>query len=83
MMSCSGKLLSEKLDALRLTFYTGPISALTLLPFYARLESGRFAEYAEANVGSHYGAIVLLTCIVALSYNVVHYQVIKHTSAVS
>ena len=34
MMSMSGKVLSEKLDVLRLTFYTSPISCLCLLPFY-------------------------------------------------
>ena len=34
MMTMSGKVLSEKLDVLRLTFYTSPISCLCLLPFY-------------------------------------------------
>ena len=34
MMSMSGRVLSEKLDVLRLTFYTSPISCLCLLPFY-------------------------------------------------
>ena len=34
MMSMSGKVLSEKLDVLRLTFYTSPISCMFLLPFY-------------------------------------------------
>ena len=34
MMSTSGRVLSEKLEAVRLTFYTAPISALTLLPFF-------------------------------------------------
>lgn len=32
MMSTSGKVLSEKVDVLRLTFYTAPISLLALLP---------------------------------------------------
>jgi hypothetical protein len=32
MMSTSGKVLSEKVDVLRLTFYTAPISFLVLLP---------------------------------------------------
>lgn len=37
MMTTSGKVLSERVDALRLTFYTAPISLLALLPaFYLR-----------------------------------------------
>ncbi len=32
MMSTSGKVLSEKVDVLRLTFYTAPISLLALIP---------------------------------------------------
>ena len=34
MMTMSGRVLSEKLDVLRLTFYTAPVSCLCLLPFY-------------------------------------------------
>ena len=34
MMSMSGRVLSENVDALRLAFYTSPISCLCLLPFY-------------------------------------------------
>ena len=34
MMTMSGRVLSERLDALRLTFYTAPVSCLILLPFY-------------------------------------------------
>ncbi len=33
MMTFSGKLLSEKIDVLRLAFYTAPVSLLVLLPF--------------------------------------------------
>ncbi len=33
MMSFSGKLLSEKIDVLRLAFYTAPVSLMFLLPF--------------------------------------------------
>ena len=37
MMSTSGRLLSEKLDVLRLAFYTAPVSCIALFPFcYAR-----------------------------------------------
>ena len=34
MMSFSGKLLSEKLDVLRLAFYTAPVSLGVLLPIF-------------------------------------------------
>lgn len=33
MMSTSGRSLSEKLDVLRLAFYTAPVSCLALFPF--------------------------------------------------
>lgn len=33
MMSTSGRILSEKLDVLRLAFYTAPVSCLALFPF--------------------------------------------------
>lgn len=37
MMSMTGKILSEKIDVLRLTFYTAPVSCALLLPtFYIR-----------------------------------------------
>lgn len=37
MMSTSGRVLSEKLDVLRLAFYTAPVSCVALFPFcYAR-----------------------------------------------
>lgn len=37
MMSTTGKVMSEKLDVLRLAFYTAPVSCALLLPlFYIR-----------------------------------------------
>ena len=37
MMSTTGKVMSEKLDVLRLAFYTAPVSCAILLPlFYIR-----------------------------------------------
>ena len=38
MMTMSGKILSERLDVLRLTFYTAPVSCLCLVPFYINKE---------------------------------------------
>lgn len=40
MMTMSGKILSERLDVLRLTFYTAPVSCLCLVPFYINKEVG-------------------------------------------
>ena len=37
MMSTTGRVLSERIDVLRLTFYTAPVSCICLLPlFYLR-----------------------------------------------
>ena len=38
MMSMTGRLLSEKIDVLRLTFYTAPVSCLLLLPVFLARE---------------------------------------------
>jgi hypothetical protein len=37
MMSTSGRLMSEKIDVLRLTFYTAPVSCFILIPFYVQV----------------------------------------------
>ena len=34
MMSTAGKVLSEKMDVIQLTFYTAPISCALLFPFF-------------------------------------------------
>lgn len=34
MMSTAGKVMSEKVDVLRLTFYTAPVSCAVLLPLF-------------------------------------------------
>jgi hypothetical protein len=44
-MSSIGRLLTEKLDVLRLTFYTAPLSAMVLLPFFNKLEADSFYKY--------------------------------------
>lgn len=40
MMTFSGKLMSEKLDVVRLTFYTAPVSLLMLAPLCIKYEVG-------------------------------------------
>ena len=84
MMTTSGRVLSEKVDVLRLTFYTAPVSLAALLPaFVASGEAGRFArEYAPLHGRDAY-IIILATSAVALSYNVVHSLMIQQTSAVT
>lgn len=82
MMSSIGKLLSERVDVLRLTFYTAPITIIMLLPFYYSFESKAFSEY-QAKHSMNYLGLLLLGCINALVYNLVHSYVIKITSAVT
>jgi hypothetical protein len=49
MMTMSGRLMSERIDVLRLTFYTAPTVVVLLLPFWHRLERRQLAVYmAEA-----------------------------------
>lgn len=46
MMTMSGKVLSERLDVLRLTFYTAPISCMCLTPFFVAKEVRRDNPHA-------------------------------------
>lgn len=80
-MSSIGKLLTEKLDVLRLTFYTAPLTLFVLVPFYKQLEAPAFASYSTQ--GSAYLGVILLGCVNALLYNLIHSQVIKVTSSVT
>lgn len=82
MMSTSGRILSEKLDVLRLAFYTAPVSCVALFPFCYFRESTRFMTYSEGQ-SMIVTAIILVGSINALSYNVVHYLMIQMTSAVT
>ncbi|EFN59787.1 hypothetical protein CHLNCDRAFT_133480 [Chlorella variabilis] len=82
MMTFSGKLLSEKLDVVRLTFYTAPVSLVCLAPFYWMYERDKFLVYLP----THYegtGFIILVSSVNAVCYNMVHSLMIKKTSAVT
>jgi len=81
-MTFSSKLLSEKLDIVRLTFYTAPISLACLLPFYLIREHKEFVPALGQNHANILG-ILLLSSINAVCYNLIHALVIKHTSAVA
>ncbi|CAL8462578.1 g2111 [Coccomyxa elongata] len=82
MMSFSGRLLSEKLDVLRLAFYTAPVSLGVLLPLFYLQEAARIQQYMVIH-GRHVYILVTLSSMLALIYNVVHSLMILHTSAVS
>lgn len=82
MMSFSGRVLSDRMDALRLAFYTAPVSCLMLLPFFVRLESEPLALYRSQAQASYVG-LVALSCVIALAYNMCHYMMIYVTSSVT
>lgn len=82
MMTFSGKLLSEKLDVVRLTFYTAPVSLLCLAPFMVWRELAAFRAYFAVNNANVTG-IMLVSSLNAVTYNAVHALVIKRTSAVT
>jgi len=99
MMTFSGKIMGgEKLDALRLTYYTAPVTLCALLPVALFLEGDRFVKkYLDFNTASReellYGddyvspfKVLLLVfggCLNAVSYNFVHFALVGHTSAVT
>eukprot|EP00192_Tetraselmis_astigmatica_P025118 CAMPEP_0117698506 /NCGR_PEP_ID=MMETSP0804-20121206/29794_1 /TAXON_ID=1074897 /ORGANISM="Tetraselmis astigmatica, Strain CCMP880" /LENGTH=326 /DNA_ID=CAMNT_0005512819 /DNA_START=352 /DNA_END=1329 /DNA_ORIENTATION=- len=82
MISTSGKVLSEKLDVLRLTFYTAPVTISALLPCYLAMEHTRLGKYMDQE-GLFFAPILLIGCVVALSYNLVHHLMIQWTSSVA
>ncbi len=45
MMNSIGRVLSDKTDVLRLTFYVAPVSLAVLLPFYLAMEAEGLAQY--------------------------------------
>ncbi|KAK9801412.1 hypothetical protein WJX73_008430 [Symbiochloris irregularis] len=82
MMSTTGKLLSDRIDVLRLTFYTAPVSCACLFPLFLYYELNRFIGYKGQHALDMYG-IIIMTSAIALSYNVVHSLMIQQTSAVT
>jgi drug/metabolite transporter (DMT)-like permease len=82
MMTFSGKLLSEKLDVVRLTFYTAPISLVCLAPFMIYMELDEFRLYFAEHFNDVLG-IILLSSVNAVTYNLVHSLMIKRSSAVT
>ncbi|KAG7666954.1 hypothetical protein Ndes2526B_g04567 [Nannochloris sp. 'desiccata'] len=82
MMTFSSKLLSEKLDVVRLTFYTAPVSLVCLAPFMFWREFRNFQAYFVTN-NTNVTGIMLVSSLNAVCYNAIHALVIKRTSAVT
>lgn len=82
MMSTSGRVLSEQLDVIRLTFYTAPVSCVVLAPFFLWREGSDFRAFVGTDPRTTV-AVLLITSFNALAYNVVHYKMIAMTSAVT
>jgi len=92
MMTFSGRIMGgEKLDALRLTFYTSPVTLGLLAPVSLTMEWDRMLERLGLQAppgqegsfvtGSGLMLLVLLGCCNAVLYNWVHNKVILATSA--
>ena len=95
MMTFSGRIMGgEKLDALRLTFYTSPVVLAILAPVALTTEwskmirrLGQPAPLEDADgsgtfvTGTTLLQLVLLGCFNAVAYNWVHNKVIAATSA--
>ena len=92
MMTFSGKIMGgEKLDALRLTFYTSPVTLGLLAPVSLSMEWDRLIERLglptppgeeETFVtGGGLMTLVFMGCCNAVLYNWVHNKVIAVTSA--
>eukprot|EP00242_Pyramimonas_sp_CCMP2087_P007992 CAMPEP_0198197898 /NCGR_PEP_ID=MMETSP1445-20131203/1469_1 /TAXON_ID=36898 /ORGANISM="Pyramimonas sp., Strain CCMP2087" /LENGTH=279 /DNA_ID=CAMNT_0043867317 /DNA_START=233 /DNA_END=1069 /DNA_ORIENTATION=+ len=80
MMTISGRVLTQKLDAVRLTFYTAPVSVLVLFPLALYLEWGAFHQFMLLHPHAVTGILLGGSCI-ALSYNMVHNLMIQLMSA--
>ncbi len=47
------------------------------------VQAADLVQYSAVNAGSNFKGLLLLTCVNALLYNVVHYLMIQRTSAVT
>jgi len=79
-MSFSGR-LGVALDAVQMTFYTGWISFLSVVPVVVAMEGQAFLAYFSAHPASSL-AILLGSCAMAVVYNVVVFQTIRGLSSV-
>ncbi len=83
-MSLSGRVMSGrsgKLDSFQMTFYTGPVAFVTLLPFAVVAEFNVFGESLVARPTATL-SFLLGSCCVAVVYNVVLFQAVRTLSSV-
>merc|ERR1712060_242082 len=83
-MSLSGRVMSGrsgKLDSFQMTFYTGPVAFVTLIPFAMITEFNVFAESLISRPGASIG-FLLGSCMIAVIYNVVLFQSVRTLSSV-
>lgn len=78
----SSFLLQNKLDVFSMTWYTGPVSALVLLPFALYNESSAITEYAAMKPWPTAG-ILGFGSLLALVYNVILFLTIKTLTGVT
>mmetsp|Transcript_22725 Transcript_22725/g.31686 ORF Transcript_22725/g.31686 Transcript_22725/m.31686 type:complete len:337 (-) Transcript_22725:240-1250(-) len=78
----SSHLLSSKLDVFSMTWYTGPVSALVLLPVALYMEASDLVEYAATNMKATIG-ILGFGSMLALVYNIVLFLTIKTLTGVT
>lgn len=83
-MSVSGSVMSGrsgKLDSFQMTFYTGPVAFICLLPFAVVAEFNVFAESLLTRPIASVG-FLLGSCCIAVVYNVVLFQSVRTLSSV-
>lgn len=78
----SSHLLQSKLDVFSMTWYTGPICAIVLLPFALYNESSALIEYAKENPLPTLG-ILGFGSLLALVYNIILFLTIKTLTGVT
>ncbi|KAK9830940.1 hypothetical protein WJX81_008324 [Elliptochloris bilobata] len=81
-LSTSGKLLTEKIDVMRLTFYIAPITAFFILPLLLHVEARMVVESLAVN-GKAIAIMFGMSSALAVTHNLVNYKLVQHTSAVS
>ena len=82
MMTISGRVMEEKIDAIQLACFTAPVSLTVLVYHFIIHEANDIYNHINREPFNS-GLVLLGTSVLALSYNIVHYQVIKATSAVT
>ena len=80
-MSLSSKLMTKKLSSFQMTFYTGPVAFLCLLPWGLYYEAQVFVQATQDKPVEVIG-FLLGGCLMAVMYNVVFFQCLQTISSV-